>query len=303
MFKKILLSLLMLAMFFSFVVIAADNPRIRIDGEFVYISADDQQPIIVDGRTLVPLRAVMESLGFNVEWHQASSNARLIRADDVVSITIDQNVMFVNGRSVPLDVPARIMNNRTLVPVRAISEATGMTVEWDGVNLIVDIRAVREMTLPNRRLTDEERQEWIEIYNYNGGASEFELEVVRLVNEIRADNNLSLLTIDPVLMLAGRFYAQTMSEHGALSHNIGAYSVENATHGASANVVRAFGGQLSWGAGNGSSGQPTPERVVNSWMNSEGHRRYILAPEHRYIGVGRFETFAYMFLSNRNSSD
>jgi len=263
---------------------------IRIDGEFVQIPHGDQTPIIVDGRTLVPLRVVMERLGFRVEWNQVSSNAHLTRANDVVSVTIDQSVMFVNGRSVLLDVPARIVNNRTLVPVRAISEATGMTVDWDGVNRIVDVRTARVMTLPNRRLTNEERREWIEIYNYNGGASEFELEVVRLVNEQRTIRGLSPLSIDVTFMLPARFYAQTLSDLNLpLGHREGPY-------GGSANTVTSFGGSTA-GWRNGAAGHHTPESLVNAWMNSPGHRDNILIPGHTRIGAGSFGRFHYLVLA------
>jgi len=116
-----------------------EGPRIRIDGEFIYISADDQPPIIVDGRTLVPLRAVMEALGFGVYWDGKVQGALLLRDSDEILVQIDNINMSVNGSPFILDVTPRVINDRTMVPVRAISEATGMAVNWDGDNLIVDI--------------------------------------------------------------------------------------------------------------------------------------------------------------------
>lgn len=164
------------------------------------------------------------------------------------------------------------------------------------------------ITLPNRRLTNAERQNWITEYREMGGASAFELEVVRLINEVRAEHNLSYLQIDDILMMSARFYAQILADLDLpLGHNEGPYATNpNASHGASANVARAFGGQLRWNGGNGSAGRRTPEGVVDGWMNSAGHRRYILSPEHRYIGVGtqlggRHGVFHYMFLSDQSS--
>ena len=167
--------------------------------------------------------------------------------------------------------------------------------------------AQSSITLPNRRLTEAERNAWIAEYRSNGGSSLFEQEVVRLVNLIRAEHRLSQVSIDNTLMMAARFYAQNLRQIGTLGHNIGPYATDpNATHGASANTAAAFGARLRWNGGNGSmhSGAHTPQSLVTSWMNSDGHRRYILSPEHRFIGVGSVGAnpqFNYMFLSDQSS--
>ncbi|MCL2445725.1 MAG: CAP domain-containing protein [Oscillospiraceae bacterium] len=154
--------------------------------------------------------------------------------------------------------------------------------------------------LPNRRLTASQRRAWINEYRTLGGPTEFELEVVRLVNEQRRSRRLRELQINDVLMMSGRFYAQQMSQLNlGMGHNVGPYRVVGARHGASYNVVRAFGGRLSWNGGNAIVGPGTPERLVTVWMNSSGHRAYILSPEHRYIGVGRFGLYGYLFMSDR----
>ena len=117
----------------------AISPQIRVDGEFVYIPYDDQRPIIVDGRTLVPLRAVMEKLGFEVLWHDETRSITLIRDEHNIFMQIGDLYMFVDGIGVSLDIPAEIVNGRTMVPVRAISEAADMEIGWDDENLIVNI--------------------------------------------------------------------------------------------------------------------------------------------------------------------
>ena len=155
--------------------------------------------------------------------------------------------------------------------------------------------------LPNRRLTNAERNAWIDRYNELGGANAFELEIVRLINEIRTAHNLATLEIDVNLMMAARFYTETMYAFGRrIGHNIGPYATNpNAGHGASANIAAAFGATLSWGGGNGGGGI-TPQMQVDDWMNSPPHRRYVLSPEHRFIGVGSHGHANYMFLSDSN---
>ena len=92
----------------------------------------DQQPIIVNDRTLVPLRAIFEALGATVDWEDETSTVTSVKDDTTISLQIGDNIMYVNGKGKELDVPAQLVNDRTLVPVRAISEAFGCTVEWDG---------------------------------------------------------------------------------------------------------------------------------------------------------------------------
>ncbi|MBQ3427776.1 MAG: hypothetical protein IJH37_11650 [Clostridia bacterium] len=92
----------------------------------------DQLPIIIDGRTLVPLRAIFEALGATVDWDGNTQTVTATRDNKVIKITIGDNKLYVNNNVTVLDVPAQIVNNRTLVPVRAVSEAFGCNVDWDG---------------------------------------------------------------------------------------------------------------------------------------------------------------------------
>lgn len=91
----------------------------------------DQPPIIQNGRTLVPLRTIFEAMGASVDWNEATQTVTAVRGSDSVSLTIGSNVMMKNGSAVSLDVPAQIVNSRTLVPARAIAEAFGAFVGWD----------------------------------------------------------------------------------------------------------------------------------------------------------------------------
>lgn len=90
----------------------------------------DTPPTIVDGRTLVPLRAIFEALGAEVQWDNATRTATGIRGETVVSVQIDNKTAYVNGEPTELDVPAQIINDRTMVPARFVSEAMGCKVTW-----------------------------------------------------------------------------------------------------------------------------------------------------------------------------
>lgn len=92
----------------------------------------DTPPTVVDGRTLVPVRAIFEAIGATVTWDAATSTATGIRGDTIVSIQIDNTTAYVNGEPRTLDVPAQLINGRTMVPARFISESMGCDVTWDG---------------------------------------------------------------------------------------------------------------------------------------------------------------------------
>lgn len=109
---------------------AEETPvTVMVDGEYVKF---DVQPTIIEGRTLVPVRAIFEALGAEVDWNGDTRTAVSSKGDTKVSVQIDNNVMKVNDADVVLDVPAQLIDNRTLVPVRAISEAYDCYVDWNG---------------------------------------------------------------------------------------------------------------------------------------------------------------------------
>ncbi len=99
----------------------------------------DVPPVIVDDRTLVPVRAIFEALTATVEWIPETRTVQADRGADHIEIQIDNPVMLVNGVEVALDVPAQIIDDRTLVPARAVAESFNLNVDWDGATRTVII--------------------------------------------------------------------------------------------------------------------------------------------------------------------
>lgn len=91
----------------------------------------EQYPVIIDGRTLVPMRAIFEALGAYVEWDNSTKTVMGWLEDTVVHLTIGNNKMDINGSISELDVPPTIINDKTMVPIRAISEVFDCGVSWD----------------------------------------------------------------------------------------------------------------------------------------------------------------------------
>ena len=137
--KKIIslvLCLVMLVSCFSFSAFADDEISIIINGKKLTM---DQNPVIIDGRTLVPVRAIFEGLGAQVEWDDSVKTAIGKRDGKEIKIQINNTIAKVNGAGVTLDVPAQLINSRTMVPVRFISEALGEKVDWDDATKTVII--------------------------------------------------------------------------------------------------------------------------------------------------------------------
>lgn len=119
-------------------VFADDTIKVLVNGTQVEF---DVQPFIENERTLVPMRAIFEALGAEVAWDE--DDRTVISYDPVsdVSITMqaDSDVMFVDEEAVTIDVPAKIVSDRTFVPLRAISESMNSTVDWDDATRTITI--------------------------------------------------------------------------------------------------------------------------------------------------------------------
>lgn len=92
----------------------------------------DVPPTILNGRTLVPLRAIFEALDADVTWDNATQTASAQKASTTVQVTIDNTTAYVNGRAQTLDAPAKLIGGRTMVPARFVSESLDARVLWDG---------------------------------------------------------------------------------------------------------------------------------------------------------------------------
>ncbi len=103
----------------------------------------DQPPIIINNRTLVPLRVVAEALGCNVEWDNDTRSAKFVQGDVTAVITIGESYILVGdgvyNEEFPIDSPAIIRGSRTMIPLRALSECFGYEVKWDSEEMTVDI--------------------------------------------------------------------------------------------------------------------------------------------------------------------
>ena len=128
---KILILLALILIFAPAAVVAADM-QITIDGEYV-----DFAPVIVDSRSLVPVRYMTDMLGGDVDWDSDLRRVTLTYSGTTILLYIDSTTAYVNDEATQLDVPAMIINERTHVPVRFVAESFGLDVDFDAGTIIL----------------------------------------------------------------------------------------------------------------------------------------------------------------------
>ena len=143
--KKLIMLLLTFCMIFSVCSFASDI-TVVVDGKTL---APDVPPIIVEGRTMVPMRIIFEELGADVTWIAESQMIRATYKELIIDLKIDAKIIMVCNiatgeiKRTELDVAPFIKDGRTLVPVRAISEALGAEVGWDNDTRTVTVKSAK----------------------------------------------------------------------------------------------------------------------------------------------------------------
>jgi hypothetical protein len=151
--KKLIPALLLSAAVFGLVPAQAAKaetpppaPTILLDGVPLPFPV---APIIVNSRTMVPFRAIAEGLGVDITWHQEDRSIDATGLGQQVRLVIGDNRIWINGEPQPLDVAPMIVNDRTLIPLRAFSTAFRSQVGWDQATytatIVSPIRPMRTM--------------------------------------------------------------------------------------------------------------------------------------------------------------
>lgn len=116
-----------------------NTPNGLVNGIKTPIDKDNTSvsPFVINGRTLVPVRFISESFGANVTWQEDTKTVTVSKDQKIIKMQINSDVMNVNGTDVKLDVPAAIYNDRTMLPLRAVTESLGKQVYWHDLGLII----------------------------------------------------------------------------------------------------------------------------------------------------------------------
>ncbi len=112
------------------------NERLKTSGIYVKLNgcilSFETPPIMQNDTTLVPIRFLFEQMGAAVDWNGDTETASISDGNTTVTFTIGDAAATVNGKPVEMTVPAQLIDDKTMVPVRFLSEALGRTVTGDG---------------------------------------------------------------------------------------------------------------------------------------------------------------------------
>ncbi|MDN5347465.1 MAG: hypothetical protein PWP65_1029 [Clostridia bacterium] len=109
----------------------------------------DMPPVIKEGRTLVPVRAISEGLGADVNWDAETKTVTITKDNTIIVLKLNSNVFTVNGQEMALDVPAQLISNRTFVPIRFIAQALNQRVSYDEQSNEVNIEGTEASSVNN----------------------------------------------------------------------------------------------------------------------------------------------------------
>lgn len=131
----------------------SQSVKVAVNGSYVEFKAGSGTPFISEEyRTLVPLRSTAEAYGCQVSWDQAAYRATVSYGDTEVIVPINEYYVIVNGEQQSSDTFARIIDDRTYLPIRQVMEAVGATVDWDQTNKTVIIENAANYTNPLKAL-------------------------------------------------------------------------------------------------------------------------------------------------------
>ena len=176
---------------------AAQNVNLLING--VSVETDTPAQITAEGRTIVPLRVISESLGADVAWEQDEKKVLVEKNGQILELKIGEKVIYNDGEAMEIDSPAQIINGRTMVPVRVVSENLGCTVDWDAETKTVFIFPEDYESEGYEEFTTEVVD--LPEYHYKGDPAYMETICQYLIDYTRGNYDASSVTI-PVPLIA-----------------------------------------------------------------------------------------------------
>ena len=102
---------------------------VKIDGKTM--TPKDMPAVAIDGRTLLPMRQIAQELGCEVTWNEEAKQAYVVNKDYTLVFEMNKATGYKNGKTFTMDVPPMIVNDRTMLPVRALASALDLNVQWD----------------------------------------------------------------------------------------------------------------------------------------------------------------------------
>ncbi len=262
---------------------------VNVNGQAINFSKYGAYPIIENGTTMLPFRSIFEQFNgyIDTDYYNIDKTIRFYKSKGMMNYTlvldeITQSITLLSdgltddGKVITKEftiqnVPIVNIDGRIFVPLRAISETLGYEVLWNGNTKTIDIDATAiQIDYPEdtKIITDE-------LLN----AIDYPKEVCDLVNLERQNEGLKPLTLDPTLNSLAQEKAEDMVKNNYFDHT-------SPTYGSPFDMMKQYGINFSAAGENIAFGQITSNDVMDSWMNSKGHRENILNKNFENIGIG-----------------
>lgn len=118
-----------------------DNPYMSIGGKIKEVDVGKgTAPKVVNDRTLLPIRSLVEELGGTVEWIDNENKMIIKLYTKTIELFVDQTVSYINGVKETIDIAPTVINDRTYLPLRYIAETIGCDVAWDEIGQYINIK-------------------------------------------------------------------------------------------------------------------------------------------------------------------
>ena len=161
------------------------NPNMTVNGKEKPIDEKGTAPVIINNRTLLPIRAVVEEFGGTVGWNGENQSVTLSCGNDEIKLTIDSTTAVLNGEEKTLDAAPIILNDRTMLPIRFIAESFKFGVAWEEKTQTVTITKSSDDETVNHKKT-------LVVYYSATGSTE------KVANYIKDAANADIFKIEPV---------------------------------------------------------------------------------------------------------
>lgn len=169
------------------------NPVMTVNGTQSEIDPGrGTAPVIQNGRTLVPIRAIVEAMGGTVNWDGETQTALLEYNGDAITLTIGSNTAYLNENENTLDTTPAVINGRTMLPIRFIAESFGFDVDWDEDTKTITISgqtvsadtpaAIQEENSNTGENSDESANVLVVYYSATGNTEEAANKIASAVN-------------------------------------------------------------------------------------------------------------------------
>jgi hypothetical protein len=163
----------------------AQDINVSVNGNIVNFAK--QKPVIVNGRTLIPLRGVFDNMGYSIGWKGDTKTVTLTKGSDTIVVNIGESRYYLNNKAFDIDVPAEIINGSAMLPLRAIGDATGSEILWDAetkLATIIDTDTLATET-PKAQISTTADDEIAYITGYSSIMSEYNKSVSALLSVVK----------------------------------------------------------------------------------------------------------------------